>query len=239
VFAHSDQLKSITNNAFRVLKEDGAFVVEVQYVLDTIKDLTFDNIYHEHVNYWSVTSLYGFMNRLGYILYKVEHIDTHGGSIRAYIRRSGVAEQSVVDFMKDEQEFGLTKTETYVEFGKRVLALKQNARRSMDALKKKYPVIAAYGSPAKATTALNFFGITSDDIAYTIEDNPLKHGKRIPGVDIPIVGKEGLVYPDLVIVLAWNFFDSIVKNNQDMIDAGVKFISIKDISYEDNSRLSL
>jgi nucleoside-diphosphate-sugar epimerase/SAM-dependent methyltransferase len=229
VFAHSDKLDNITSNVFKLLKEDGVFIVEVQYLLDTIKDLTFDNIYHEHVNYWSVTSLYGFMNMLGYVLYKVEHVDTHGGSIRAYIRRSGVAEQSVVDFMDDERAFGLTKTETYVEFGKRVLALKQNARRSMDALKKKYTVIAAYGSPAKATTALNFFGITSDDIAYTIEDNPLKHGKRIPGVDIPIVGKEGLAYPELVIVLAWNFFDVIVAANQQAVDAGVKFVSIKDL----------
>lgn len=229
VFAHSDQLRAITSNVFKLLKKDGVFIVEVQYLLDTIKDLTFDNIYHEHVNYWSVTSLYSFMNMLGYVLYKVEHIDTHGGSIRAYIRRSGVVEQSVVDFMDNEREFGLTKLETYMEFGKRVLALKQNARRSMDTLKKKYPVIAAYGSPAKATTALNFFGITSDDIAYTIEDNPLKHGKRIPGVDIPIVGKGGITYPDLVIVLAWNFFDAIVDANKPMIDAGVKFISIKDL----------
>jgi quercetin dioxygenase-like cupin family protein len=101
VFAHSDRLEQITKTVFSILKYDGNFVIEVQYLLDTIKDLTFDNIYHEHVNYWSVTSLYNFMNRLGYVLYRVEHVETHGGSIRAYVRRSGVAEQSVVDFMKE------------------------------------------------------------------------------------------------------------------------------------------
>jgi hypothetical protein len=230
VFAHSDRLEQITKTVFSLLKYDGNFVIEVQYLLDTIKDLTFDNIYHEHVNYWSVTSLYNFMNRLGYVLYRVEHVETHGGSIRAYVRRSGVAEQSVVDFMKEEQEFGITRSETYVEFGKRVLVLKQTVRRSMDFLKEKYGVIAAYGSPAKATTALNFFGITCEDIQYTIEDNPLKHGKNIPGVDIPIIGlNDHKIMPELVIVLAWNFFDAIVAANQQMIDSGVKFVSIKDL----------
>jgi len=239
VFAHSDKLEEIAKTAFKILKSDGDFVVEVQYLLDTIEDLTFDNIYHEHTNYWSVTSLHNFFNRIGFCLYKVEYIDTHGGSIRAYISRYKQVEDSVVDALDNEKASGLLRSATYTRFGKKVYNLKKTVRTNLDKLKAQYPKIVAYGSPAKATTALNFFGITSDDIECTIEDNALKVGKFIPGTGIPVKGKgEVLVHnmnidlPDLVIVLAWNFFDSIVKANKQWIDAGVKFINIKDLQCE-------
>ena len=104
----------------------------------------------------------------------------------------------------------------------------------MGKLKEQYSRIAAYGSPAKATTALNFFGITNHDIEYTIEDNELKHGKVIPGVNIPIKSKDYAFenLPDVIIVLAWNFFDVIVENNKELIDKGVKFISIEELKNE-------
>lgn len=230
VFAHADNLESIAKTAFKLLKSNGDLVIEVQYLLDTIRDLTFDNIYHEHTNYWSVTSLYNFFNRIGFCLYKVEHINTHGGSIRVYVSRHKAVEDSVSIALIDEKNFGLLESKTYHEFGSQIYALRQTVRSNMDKLKLQYNTIVAYGSPAKATTALNFFGITKDDIQYTIEDNKLKVGKVIPGVGIPV--KEKGEVPDLVIVLAWNFFDSIITNNQDWVDAGVKFISIKDLQCE-------
>ena len=108
VFAHADDLESITKNAFKVLKEDGCFVVEVQYLLDTIKDLTFDNIYHEHVNYWSVTSINSFFNRLGFKVNEIEHINTHGGSIRVYVKRKEhTPHYSVKEFLEIEEKFGV------------------------------------------------------------------------------------------------------------------------------------
>lgn len=230
VFAHSDKLNEIARNVFRLLKSDGTFIIEVQYLLDTIKDLTFDNIYHEHTNYWSVLSLLQFFNRLGYVVYRVEHINTHGGSIRAYIGRDQKVEDSVIDAIDAEKAFGLTNLETYKEFGRKVLEIKSKVKHKMAELKTQYKTIIGYGSPAKATTALNFFGITNEDIQYTIEDNELKAGKFIPGVSIPVKMKRDVKeLPDLVIILAWNFFDSIVQNNQDWVDAGVKFICIKDL----------
>lgn len=236
VFAHSDKLVEIANAAFDVLEDDGTFIVEVQYLLDTIKDMTFDNIYHEHVNYWSVISINNFFGKLGFVVYKVEHIDTHGGSIRVYVKRKGCEIQSsVFDFIAKEQDFGLTKYETYSNFGKKIQTIKQIVNENIKKLKNRYKSIAAYGSPAKATTSLNYFGINNNHIDYTIEDNEMKNGKFIPGVNIPIKNKEYCLnnLPNLIIVLAWNFFDLIKQNNKQLIDKGIKFINIKDIQNKD------
>lgn len=239
VFAHSDELVNIANQSFELLKDNGSFIIEVQYLLDTIKDMTFDNIYHEHVDYWSVTSLNNFFNILNLCLYKVEHINTHGGSIRVYVRRNMDLQQkntdnSVQEFLLREADFGISKNETYKLFSKRLHSIKNNVVKNASLLKSKFGRIAAYGSPAKATTALNYFGIDNSFIDYTIEDNKLKVGKIIPGVNIPIQSKEYAFenLPKVIIVLAWNFFEDIKRNNQELIDKGVLFISIKDIQNE-------
>ncbi len=237
VFAHSDKLREIATNAFHLLKKDGTFILEVQYLLDTIKDLTFDNIYHEHTNYWSVLSLDYFFRSLHAKIYKVEHVDTHGGSIRVYVKSNNRTESkttidpSVEEFIKREQEFGLRKLETYKKFGGDVAKIRHTVRENFKKLKQKYPVLAGYGSPAKATTALNYFGIDSSVLDYTIEDNSMKHGKYIPGVNIPIRDKQTAIKnpPGAIVVLAWNFYDAIVANNLILGEAGVRFINIKDL----------
>ena len=238
VFAHSDELVNMTNNAFRLLKSGGTFVIEVQYLMDTINDLTFDNIYHEHTNYWSVTSLVNFFkkngaNGLELVVTKVEHINTHGGSIRVYVNYTHTKKvhSSVSEFLAKEYEFGMDDYNTYRQFAKNVNEIKDTVNDNMRLLKSEFKKIAAYGSPAKATTALNYFGIDSTMIEYTIEDNQLKNNKFIPGVNIPIKNKEycNQNLPDLIIVLAWNFFEDIKRNNQDLINKGVTFISIKDL----------
>ena len=232
VFAHSDLLDDIAIDAFSLLKPGGTFIIEVQYILDTIKDLTFDNIYHEHVNYWSVTSLNSFFTRLGYLINKVEHIDTHGGSIRVYIKeKTYTPHASVQEFLEREKEFGITEYKTYVDFADRVQQAKSNVVKNIKDLKDKGLMIVGYGSPAKATTSLNYYGITTDEIDYIIDDNPLKHNKILPGVRIPIYSKEKLQekLPDIIIVMAWNFIKEIKESNQDLIDKGVRFISIKEL----------
>ena len=228
VFAHSDNLKVITLNAFDLLKKDGTFVIEVQYLLDTIRDLTFDNIYHEHYNYWSVLSLKNFFENLGLQVSKVKHVDTHGGSIRVYVtEKTQNVDESVDKFIKEELEFGLDKLETYREFEKRIQECKEETVRKINDMKENGDVIVGYGSPAKATTVLNYYGIDNQVIDYIIEDNELKHDKLLPGVRIPIKGKDDVV-ADKVLVLAWNFFDYIKQNNQDLIEKGCEFITLKD-----------
>ena len=233
VFAHSDKLYEMASSAFNLLKDDGSFVVEVQYLMSTINDLTFDNIYHEHTNYWSVTSIDNFLKGVGFSVYRVEYIDTHGGSIRVYASKNTKhkIESSVNEFVSEEEILGMLKVSTYKDFGNKIYEIKSNVRKNMDKLKEEYGRIAGYASPAKATTALNFLGIDHNDIEYVVEDNELKHNKFIPCVNIPIKNKDYCMenLPDVVIVLAWNFFDYIKEKNQDLIDAGCKFINMNDL----------
>jgi hypothetical protein len=172
---------------------------------------------------------------LGFFINRVEHIDTHGGSIRVYIQSVASPDSTLDDFLDNEKEIGVDTIGFYKDFSTKIESIKKNVRTNLDLLKKKHSLIAGYGAPAKATTALNYFGINGSDIGYIIEDNELKHDKYIPGVKIPIKSKSycRANMPELVIVLAWNFFDSIIEQNQDLINSGVTFINISDL-YENH-----
>ena len=228
VFAHSDKLKEMAECMFKLLNKNGTIIIEVQYLLNTLKDLTFDNIYHEHYNYWSLTSLVNFFKQFNSTIYKVERINTHGGSIRIYIKKGKKIkiETNVKVLLKEEDTFGIKKYKTYQNFGEKINRLKENVIKNINELKKNNKNIVGFGAPAKATTALNFFGI-SEQINYVIEDNKLKHNKFIPGVLIPIKDKKNLKDKNvLILVLAWNFYNEIKKNNSNL---STKFVNIKDL----------
>lgn len=228
VFAHSDNLEGMAEAMRQLIKPDGKIVIEVQYLLNTIKDLTFDNIYHEHTNYWSLHTLSNFLNKFGLKVFKVEKIDTHGGSIRVYVSQNKdiLIDKSVEQTLLEEEEFGIKKISTYLEFGKRIESLKKNTRENLKKLKKKYKTVIGYGAPAKATTLLNYFNI-GNEIDFIIEDNELKHEKFVPGVNIKIVSKNKIKdRNNPILVLAWNFFEEIKKNNKDISD---NFINIKSL----------
>ena len=228
VFAHSDELKTMAECMFELIKKNGTVIIEVQYLLNTLKDLTFDNIYHEHYNYWSLTSLVNFFQRFNAKIYKAEKINTHGGSLRVYVKKNPKIkiEKSVKSILKEEEKYGIKKYETYVNFGKNVYRIRDNVRKNILKLKGKNNKIIGYGSPAKATTALNFFGI-SEEIDCIVEDNKLKHKKFLPGMKIPIVSKSDIKFkPNYALVLAWNFFEDIKNNNKNLAES---FISIRDL----------
>ena len=228
VFAHSDELKLMAECMLKLVKKEGTIIIEIQYLLNTLKDLTFDNIYHEHYNYWSLTSLVTFFNKFDAKIYKAEKINTHGGSLRIYVKRSKKTkiEKSVKEILKEEENFGIKNYKTYQNFAKKVYEIRDNVRKNISELKKNNKKIIGYGSPAKATTALNFFGI-SNEIECIVEDIILKQGKYLPGVRIPIRSKQSLIgKANCLLVLAWNFFDEIKKNNSDLAD---KFLSIKEL----------
>tara|TARA_B100001121_G_C18501971_1_gene532444 strand:- start:169 stop:825 length:657 start_codon:yes stop_codon:yes gene_type:complete len=212
----------------KILSKKGTIIIEVQYLMNTLKDLTFDNIYHEHYNYWSLTSLVNFFKQFDAKIFKSERVDTHGGSLRIYIKKDKKVkiETSVKRMLKEEENFGIKKFETYKNFGEKIYKIRDNVRRNIKKLKDKNKVIIGYGAPAKATTALNFFGI-SKEINFIIEDNKLKHDKFIPGVKIPIKNKSKIKDKNnTLIVLAWNFFEDIKKNNINLSD---NIINIKDL----------
>ena len=213
VFAHSDKLKEMAECMLKLINKKGTIIIEVQYLLNTLKDLTFDNIYHEHYNYWSLTSIINFFNQFDVTIFKAERITTHGGSIRIFIKKGKKIkiENNVKSILDEEESFGIKDYKTYQDFGKKINRLKDNVVKNIDKLKKENKKIVGFGAPAKATTALNFFGISSQ-IDFIIEDNKLKHNKIMPGVLIPIKDKKNLKEKNvLILVLAWNFYEEIKK----------------------------
>ena len=228
VFAHSDKLKEMAECMFYLISKKGTIIIEVQYLMNTLKDLTFDNIYHEHYNYWSLTSLVNFFNKFNANIFKAERVNTHGGSIRIYITkdRKVKIENNVKKMLKEEEIFGIKKFKTYKEFGNKVYKLRENVVKNIKKLKQKNKIIIGYGAPAKATTSLNFFGI-SKEINFIVEDNKLKHNKFVPGVKIPIKSKSQIKNKNnTLLVLAWNFYEDIKNNNLQLSD---NFINIKDL----------
>ena len=128
--------------------------------------------------------------------------------------------------LKDEEKFGIKNFKTYQEFGKKVYKIRENVLRNLKKLKKNNKTIIGYGAPAKATTALNFFGI-SKEINYIVEDNKLKHDRFIPGVKIPIKNKSKIKNKNnTLLVLAWNFYNDIKKDNSELSD---NFVNIKEL----------
>ena len=231
VFAHSDNLKEMAACMIRLLSKKGTIIIEVQYLLNTLKDLTFDNIYHEHYNYWSLTSLTNFFKQFKVKIFKVEKIATHGGSIRIYIKKdkNTKIEKSVNKILREEENFGIKNFKTYQDFGEKVYRIRENVIKNLKKLKKNKETIIGYGAPAKATTSLNFFGI-SKEIDYIVEDNKLKHKKFVPGVKIPIYSKDKITKKkSLILVLAWNFFNEIKEKNKNLAQ---DFLNIKDLEKE-------
>ncbi len=133
VFAHSDNLKEMAECMIELLHKNGTIILEVQYLLNTLKDLTFDNIYHEHYNYWSLTSLNYFFNQCKAKIFKVEKINTHGGSIRVYIKKSSriKIDSSVNKILKEEEKFGIKKFSTYQNFGNNIYEIKKNVIKNL------------------------------------------------------------------------------------------------------------
>jgi quercetin dioxygenase-like cupin family protein len=228
VFAHSDDLREMGECILKLLSKNGTAIIEVQYLLKTLKDLTFDNIYHEHYNYWSLISIKNFFDNLGGKIYKAEEINTHGGSLRIYVSKNlnKKVDKSVSKLLKIEENYGIKKFSTYKIFADKILKIKKNVLTNLKILKNKSNSVIGYGAPAKATTALNFFGI-SEEIDFIVEDNRLKHNKYVPGVNIPIYSKNKIKNnKSPILVLAWNFYSEIKKNNKNLTN---KFINIKSL----------
>ncbi len=228
VFAHSDNLKEMAECMLSLLSSKGTIIIEVQYLMNTLKDLTFDNIYHEHYNYWSLISLKNFFNQFNATIYKAERVNTHGGSIRVYVKKNQKMkiDKSVQQLIKEELNYGMDNFKTYQKFADKVYKIRENVIKNISNLRNNGEKIIGFGAPAKATTALNFFGI-SNQIDFIVEDNKLKHKKFIPGVKIPIHSKEKIKdVNNTMLVLAWNFFDDIKKNNKGL---SKNFINIKSL----------
>ena len=230
VFAHGDGLKDILKNTEDLLKKNGEFIFEIQYLLRTIKDLTFDNIYHEHVNYWCFIAIINFFEDSQMKVYKVKEVDTHGGSLRVYATKdkNKRTHKSVSQYLEIEKKHKLDVHSTYLEFAKKVEDTKRKSLEMIHQIKLEEKKIIGFGAPAKATTVLNYFGLSDKEFLFTIDENTLKQNKFIPGTNIEIKNIDDVKQGDYdyVLVLAWNFFDLIKKNNKKKFNNS-KFIKLK------------
>lgn len=229
VFAHADDLKGFADGVRELLAPDGVFVFEVSYLADVFTKTLFDTIYHEHVAYHSVKPLRAFFANRGLELIEALRVDSHGGSLRGMVQRRGAARPigpSVAERVMEEEALGLDKPGTFREFAKRVDSLKNRLGELLRSLKKEGKSLAGFGAPAKATTLMHHFGLGPDLIDFIIDDSPWKQGLLSPGLHIPVVGSSALYErkPDAVLVLAWNFADSIIAKHKAYLDLGGRFI---------------
>ena len=163
-------------------------------------------------------------------VYKVKEVNTHGGSLRVYAtkNKNKKRDKSVNKYIELERKQKLDKIETYFKFAKDVENIKENSLKRINKILEDEKKIIGYGAPAKATTVLNYFGLDENHFSYTIDDNLLKQNKYIPGTNIQIKSIseiEGMSF-DYILVLAWNFFDSIKENNKKIFKKS-RFIKLK------------
>ena len=229
VFAHSNKIDEMTFCMKEIINVSGTIIIEVQYLMNTLKDLSFDNIYHEHVNYWSLHSLKKYFEKFKLTIVDAEKINTHGGSLRIYVKKetNPLISKNIFKIIKEEKKYGICKFKTFSKFENSINLIKKNVQNNIKKLSGKYKNIYAYGCPAKAATALNFFKI-GKYITKIIEDNPLKCNKYLPDEGIKIISKKEASNKkiDCLIVLAWNYFDDIKKNNLHLAN---KIINIKEL----------
>lgn len=229
VFAHADDLGGIVDDVVRLLTDDGVFIFEVSYLADVFEDVLFDTIYHEHLSYHSVEPLTKFFTAHGMTLNRVDRIDTHGGSIRCYVQKSGqdhAIDESVARCIEHEHRLGVHKAGELKEFARKIETMRTQLTKQLKEIKAAGKSIAGYGAPAKATTLMYHFGLDQSVIDFIADDSPLKQGLFSPGLHIPVLPSQAIYdqHPDYLLVLAWNFAESIIGNHQAFGQAGGKFI---------------
>ncbi len=229
VFAHVDDIHGLVKGVKHLLTKNGVFIIEVPYLVDFLEKNLFDTVYHEHLSYFSVTALHYFFEQLGMAIIDVERVATHGGSLRVFIARAGSThkkESSVQSFLTSEKKIGLQEEKIYHEYKKKIERNKVTLHTLLSKLKEKGNSIAGYGAPAKGNTLLNFFGVGDELLSYIVDDSHHKQGRYTPGKRIPVVSSEKLKThpPDYLLIIAWNFAESIMKKNEEFRRHGGKFI---------------
>jgi SAM-dependent methyltransferase len=226
VLAHVPNQNRFVAGIARLLADDGIAVHEFPYVRDLVDHVEFDTIYHEHACYFSVHAVRDLYRRHGLPLIKVEHLPIHGGSLRVTFGRSSAPDPSVEEYLSEERRIGLTDFAYYEAFAGRVKNVKAELRALLDDLKSEGASIAAYGAAAKGTTLLNYTGVGANYLEYVVDRNVHKQNWYMPGVDLPIHDPTMLLKdrPDYTLILAWNFKDEIIAQQQEYVDAGGRFV---------------
>ncbi len=230
VLAQVPDLNDFVAGIPTILKPGGTVTIEFPHLLRLLEENQFDTIYHEHYCYFSLISAEAIFAGHGMTIFDVEELWTHGGSLRIYARHaadtSRPVSDRVIELRAGEEAAGFREVATYTRFEEQVRATKRTLLALLSEIKEDGKRIVGYGAPGKGNTLLNYCGIRTDFIDFTVDRNPYKQGRYLPGTHIPIHPPERIdeVRPDYIFILPWNFKDEILVQLAHARDWGAKFI---------------
>ncbi len=230
VLAHVPNLNDFVAGIAALLKPDGVGTFEFPHLLRLIEHNQFDTIYHEHFSYFSLVTVRAVFARHGLQVFDVRELPTHGGSIRVYVQHSVTGgrpvEARVAELLGTEVAAGITDLALYGRFQERVHATKRELLRFLIEARNGGKRVAGYGAPGKGNTLLNYCGIGTDFLDFTVDRNPAKQGTWTPGTRIPILAPEAILerQPDYVLILPWNLRNEIIQSMSAVRGWGGKFV---------------
>lgn len=230
VLAHNPNLNAFVEGLDIALKPDGVITMEFPHLLRLMDENQFDTIYHEHFSYFSFHAVQKLFASHNLVIFDVEEIPTHGGSLRIYgthkSEKSKKVTHRVGDLLEKEKSYGLLDLKTYYGFGGKVEATKRKLLQFLIQAKNEEKKIVGYGAPAKGNTLLNYCGIRTDFLDYTVDRSPHKQNKYLPGTHIPIKHPDKIKEdkPDYVLILPWNIKDEIMEQLSFIREWGGKFV---------------
>ena len=228
VLAHVPDLNDFIAGIKIILKENGIFTLEFPHLLQLIQQSQFDTIYHEHYSYFSLLTLVNIFAAHGLTLFDVEEIPTHGGSLRIYGKHEAntIVSERIAQLRVKEIQAGLDRLDTYLTFGEKVKETKRKLLSFLIDAKAQGKTIVGYGAPAKGNTLLNYCGIGTDFIEYTVDRSPYKQGLFLPGIHIPILNPDKIreTKPDYLLILPWNLKEEIMAQMAFILEWGGKFV---------------
>lgn len=226
VFFHLEELHSVTDGIKLSLAEDGVFVVQFLYMKSIVENMAFDQIYHEHLLYYTLQTIETLLNRHGLELFDAYLSPIHGGSMIASAthRKQRTATARLLALRAEEDAADANSLQYYRDFAERIKLMKEENLAFLQLRKQQGKRIYGMGAPVKGNTMLNYFGVGPDIIECLVEKNPLRKGLYSPGMHLPVVMENELPSPpDVYYVLAWNFKKEILANNAALLQLGVEF----------------
>jgi hypothetical protein len=229
VLAQVPDLNDFVAGMRRLLKPEGVITLEFPHLERLMAENQFDTIYHEHFSYFSLVTIEQMAKRHHLKVIDVEELTTHGGSLRVYLAHAAsqrLPSRSVADLVARERRLGLDSVAAYSMFGEQVKRTKRKLLAFLIAAKEQGKTVCGYGAPGKGNTLLNYCGIGTDFLEFTVDRNPYKHGLYTPGMHIPIHPVEAIdaAKPDYILILPWNLKHEIVQQMQHVRDWGGKFV---------------